>query len=108
MVKNLPANAGDTGDEGWMPESGRYPGGGSATHSSILAWKILWTEKPGGLQSMGLQRVGNDSACRHAQMHVRDRGINQVRRREYHWDRRNRMGKVLIQKGRQNFLGCPA
>ena len=31
-----------------------------ATHSSILAWKILWTEKPGGLQSMGLQRVGHD------------------------------------------------
>ena len=31
-----------------------------ATHSSILAWKILWTEKPGRLQSMGLQRVGHD------------------------------------------------
>ena len=31
-----------------------------ATHSSILAWRILWTEKPGGLQSMGLQRVGHD------------------------------------------------
>ena len=31
-----------------------------ATHSSILAWKISWTEKPGGLQSMGLQRVGHD------------------------------------------------
>ena len=30
-----------------------------ATHSSILAWKILWTEEPGGLQSMGLQRVGH-------------------------------------------------
>ena len=30
---------------------------GMATHSSILAWEILWTEKPGGLQSMGLQRV---------------------------------------------------
>ena len=29
-----------------------------ATHTSILAWKIPWTEKPGGLQSMGLQRVG--------------------------------------------------
>ena len=29
-----------------------------ATHSSILAWKIPWTEEPGGLQSMGLQRVG--------------------------------------------------
>ena len=31
-----------------------------ATHSSILAWEIPWTEKPGGLQSMGLQRVGYD------------------------------------------------
>ena len=30
------------------------------THSSILAWKIPWTEEPGGLQSMGLQRVGHD------------------------------------------------
>ena len=30
------------------------------THSSILAWKIPWTEEPGGLQSMGLQRVGQD------------------------------------------------
>ena len=33
-----------------------------ATHSNILAWKISWTEKPGGLQSMGSQRVGNDGA----------------------------------------------
>ena len=31
-----------------------------ATHSSILAWRILWTEEPGGLQSMGLQRVEHD------------------------------------------------
>ena len=31
-----------------------------ATHSSTLAWKILWTEKPGRLQSIGLQRVGHD------------------------------------------------
>ena len=30
-----------------------------ATHSSILAWKISWTEEPGGLQSMGLQRAGH-------------------------------------------------
>ena len=33
-----------------------------ATHSSILAWKIPWMEKPGGLQSMGLQRVGHVAA----------------------------------------------
>ena len=31
-----------------------------ATHSGILAWRIPWTEEPGGLQSMGLQRVGRD------------------------------------------------
>ena len=31
-----------------------------ATHSSTLAWKILWTEEPGGLQFMGLLRVGHD------------------------------------------------
>ena len=33
---------------------------GMATHSSILAWKIPWTEEPGGLWSMGSQRVGHD------------------------------------------------
>ena len=33
---------------------------GMATHSSILAWRIQWTEEPGGLQSMGSQRVGHD------------------------------------------------
>ena len=33
---------------------------GMATHSSILAWRIAWTEEPDGLQSVGLQRVGHD------------------------------------------------
>ena len=37
-----------------------------ATHSSILAWKIPWTEEPGRLQSMQSQRVGCDWACAHA------------------------------------------
>ena len=31
-----------------------------ATHSTILAWEVQWTEEPGGLQSMGLQRIGQD------------------------------------------------
>ena len=35
-----------------------------ATHSSILAWEIPWTEEPGGLQSMGLQRVGHHLATK--------------------------------------------
>ena len=36
-----------------------------ATHSSILAWKIPWTEEPGGLQSMGSQTVGHDWVVKH-------------------------------------------
>ena len=50
VVKNLPANA---GDKGLIPRSGRSPEDSMATHSSILAWRILWTEEPGGLESMG-------------------------------------------------------
>ena len=38
------------------------------THSSILAWKIPWTEEPGGLQSMGWQRVGKDLATKQQQI----------------------------------------
>ena len=38
------------------------------THSIILAWETLWTEKPGGLQSMGLKRVGHDWATEHVCM----------------------------------------
>ena len=56
-VKNPPTNAGDAGSVlGW----GRSPGVENATHSSIPAWKIPWTEDRGRLQSMGLQRVGHD------------------------------------------------
>ena len=47
---------------------------GMATHSSILVWRIPWTEEPGGLQFMKLQRAGHDwsdSACMHAHTHTR-------------------------------------
>ena len=42
------------------------PGGGNSTHSSILAWKTPWIEKPGGLQSMGSQKVKHGLAWKHA------------------------------------------
>ena len=57
MVKNLPAKAIDVGS---IPGSGRSPGEDMVTHSNILAWKIPWTEEPGGLQSTGPQRVGHN------------------------------------------------
>ena len=60
IVKNLTASAGDARDTGSILESGRSPGVGNATSSSILAWKIPWTEKPGGLEFMWLQRVGHN------------------------------------------------
>ena len=53
-VKNLPADAGDTGDENWEDP----PEEEMATHSSILASRIPWTQESGGLQFIGLQRVG--------------------------------------------------
>ena len=52
LVKNSPASAGDTS---LSPELGRSPGEGNGIISIIFAWKIPWTEKPGGLQSMGSQ-----------------------------------------------------
>ena len=61
VVKNPPANAGDITDMGSIPGSGRcLEKEGTATHYSILAWRIPWTEEPGGLQSMGWQRVRHD------------------------------------------------
>jgi len=60
VIKNSPANAGDARDSSSMPGLGRSPGEGNATHSSIPAWRIPWTEEPGRLQSMGSQRVGQD------------------------------------------------
>ena len=50
----------NAGYPGSIPGSRRLPTEGHATHSSTLAWRISWTEEPGGLQSMDLQRVGHD------------------------------------------------
>ena len=57
MVKNLPAmeetRVGSLTQDDPLEK-------GMVTHSSILAWRILWTEEPGGLQSTGSQRCGRD------------------------------------------------
>ena len=57
MVKNLPALR-----ETWVQSLGREDPleEGVATHCGILAWRIPWTEEPGGLQSVGSHRVGQD------------------------------------------------
>ena len=57
LVKDLPAK-----EETWVRSLGREDPleKGMATHSSILAWRVTWTEEPGGLQLMRLQRVGHD------------------------------------------------
>ena len=62
MVKNPPAKARAKGDTGSIPESKISSEGGNGNPSRILAGKIQWTEEPGGLQSMELQRVGHDCA----------------------------------------------
>ena len=57
--KESACSAGDAGDLGSIPRSERSLEEDRITHSSILAWKIPWTEEPGRLQSMGSQRVGH-------------------------------------------------
>ena len=59
-VKNLPASAGLVRDAGSIPGQEDPMEDGMATHSSIPAWRIPWTEEPGGLQSIGSHRVGHD------------------------------------------------
>ena len=60
VVKNLPVNAGDIRDVGSILGLGRSLEEGMVTHSSILVWRIPWREKPGRLQFVGSQRVGQD------------------------------------------------
>ena len=55
--KKSACNAGDLGS---IPGLRRSPGEGNGYHASILAWRIPWTEEPGGLHSRGLQRVVYD------------------------------------------------
>ena len=57
MVQNPPANAGDAD---LIPGSERPLEEETAMHSTILVWKIPWTEEPSGLQSMGSQRLRHD------------------------------------------------
>ena len=61
VVKNPPASAGDIRDVGLIPRSRRSPGGGDENPpGEYFAWRTPWTEEPGGLQSIGSQRVGHN------------------------------------------------
>ena len=59
-VKNPSANAGDIRGMGSIPGSENSPEEGTTTHSSILGWRIPWTEESGGLQTIGSERAGDD------------------------------------------------
>ena len=61
MIKNPPASIGDIRD----PGSEELLEKEIATHSSFLAWRIPWTEEPGGLQTMGSHRVKRNKATEH-------------------------------------------
>ena len=59
VVKNLPVNAGDIRDMGWIPGLGRSPGEGNGNPLQYSCLEIPWTEEAGRLQSMGSHRVGH-------------------------------------------------
>ena len=58
-------SVGDAGDVGSVPGSGRFLEEEEENHSSILAWRIPWTEETGGPHSIGSQRVGQTKANEH-------------------------------------------
>ena len=71
VAKNPPANAGDARDSGLTPDLEDTLEEEMATHSSILAWRIPWTEERGGLPSVGLHTVGPEwSDLAHTHTHT--------------------------------------
>ena len=56
MIRNLPANAGEAGDVGPIPRSGRSTGGGNGNPLQYFAGRIPWTEEPGGLTVHGVSK----------------------------------------------------
>ena len=70
VVKNLPASAGDLRDGVRSPGQEDPLKEEMATHFSILAWKIPWTEEPGGLQSMGCKESDTTEQSRSTQTSV--------------------------------------
>ena len=82
---------------------------GMATHSSILAWRIPWTEKPGGLESMGLWRVGHNwsnLAHTHAEKFEDTDGVNFEARRVSLQDLR--LASIPLHFSGQGGLGAQA
>ena len=65
---------------------------GMVTYSSILAWRISWTEEPGGLQSMGLPRVGHDWATKHEH----EESLVQVQLADAERKKQKRMGQKQL------------
>ena len=65
VVKYPPANARVTIDKGSIPGSGRSLGGGHETHTSILAWRIPWTEEPGSYSPKGCKELDMTEVTSH-------------------------------------------
>ena len=91
--KESVCSAGDTREASLIPRSERSLKNEMLTHSSILSWKILWTEDPGRLKSKGLQRVGHDWVTKHTSTHI------QV------WDLKLIMGAFCMAWGLWSFCG---
>ena len=89
VVKNPYANAGDVRETGLIPGIGRSLEEVMATHFSIPAWRIPWTEEPGRLQSIGSQRVGHN------------RGFSNM------WTMNFQMFKLVLEKAEKPEIKLP-
>ena len=101
MVKNLPAM-----QETRVQSLGREDplDKGMATHSIILSWRIPWTEEPGGLQSMQLQRVGHDGVTNSSTSLL---ALNSITLRRPQWLLWLRKKENRAQKGKRKSQGWP-
>ena len=97
MIKNLPANKGDTGS---IPGQEDPLEKEMATHSSILAWEIPWTEEPGGYSSWGCRK---SAMTEHAYMlEDREESVKRKRREVGFGEKRNRGRKGVCFEGEGN------
>ena len=112
VVKNLPANAGDVKDQGLIPGLGRSTREGNSYPLQHSCLENLWTEEPGGLRSLGLQRARHnwsDWACVHYHWHRED-GKQSTR----NWEARTEQGEERRQSnngearwnGQKDVRGC--
>ena len=93
VVRNPPANAGDMGDVGLIPGSGRSPGGGHSSPLQCSCWRVPWTEETGRLQSTGAHSC---TRLKWFSTHLRTHALSSFRVKGNSMENWKRNGQILL------------